>query len=213
MADLDTFAPGEGQGEAMSEEAFEKFREQMRAAAAAMQQSAKDEARQKKKEDRLLQILLQYFKDPKKKDILLLASRVLEQNAMTHFVLSMLVLGDEEFQKDVIGAEGDASKQAPSNPAAAPHIELNIPYDNETVKRDIKHWATGMIVQARTNIERMKKTIYDDHGKIKLLVIQFAVFVMRDYLARHHQSPTYNELKEFADVLLSKVMEAVEKPV
>ncbi|MBI5152311.1 hypothetical protein HZA39_02155 [Candidatus Peregrinibacteria bacterium] len=206
MADLDTFAPGEGQGEAMSEEGFEKFKEQMRAAAAAMQQATKDEARQKKKEDRLLQILLQYFKDPKKKDILLLASRVLEQNTLPHFVLSVLVLGDEEFQKDVIGAEGDQTKQPP-------HIELEIPYDNEIVKRDIKHWAIGMIAQGRTNAERMKKTIYDDHGKIKLLVIQFAVFVMRDYLTRHHTVPSYNELKEFSENLLAKVMEKIIKAV
>lgn len=200
MSDVEMFAPGEGQGEAMSEEAFEKFKEQMRTAAAAMQKSAKDEARQKQKEDRLLQILLQYFKDPKKKDILLLASRVLEQNVLPHFVLSILVLGDE-FQKDVMGAEPH------------PALDVEIPYrDNETVKRDIKHWMTGMVVQGRTNIERMRRTIYDDHQKVKLLIVQFAAFVMRDYLTKHHKTPVYKELKDFLEIVFGKFMAAIEKP-
>lgn len=199
MADPEMFAPGEGQGEAMSEEAFEKFREQMKSAAAAMQKSTKDEARQKQKEDRLLQILLQYFRDPKKKDILLLASRVLEQNVMPHFVLSVIVLGDE-FQKDVMGAEPHPQE-----------IDIEIPHsDNETVKRDIRHWITGMLVQGLTNTQRMKLTIYDEHKNIKLLIVQFAAFVMRDYLSRHHKISTYNELKKFFENLFEKIMQRIE---
>ncbi len=200
MADLDMFAPGEGQGEAMSEEAFEKFKEQMKSAAAAMQKSAKDEARQKQKEDRLIQILLHFFKDPKKKDILLLASRVLEQNVPPHFVLSVMVLGDE-FQKEVVGTE-----------TQIPQIEIENPYaDNETVKRDMRHWFGGMIIQGRTNVERVKRTVLDDHGKIKLLVVQFAAFVVRDYLSRHHEIPAYNELKDFLEIMFSKIMDTIEK--
>jgi|GEM_PF-6192314 len=209
MSDLDTFAPGEGQGDAMSEEAFERFKEQMKSAAAAMQQAAKDESRQKQKEDKLVAILLQFFKDPKKKDVLLLASRVLEQNIMPHFVLSVMVLGNE-FQKDVIGADiqGEGGQEA-----QMPTIDIENPYaDNETIKRDMQHWFSGMIIQGRTNVERMKRTMLDDKGKVKLIVIQFAAFVMRDYLKHHHKTTTYNELKNFLEIMFEKIMKAIERP-
>ncbi|MFA6550400.1 MAG: hypothetical protein WCT36_03535 [Candidatus Gracilibacteria bacterium] len=201
MSDLEMFAPGEGGGEQMSEQAFEQFKEQMKAAAAGLKQLQKDEGKQKKKEDRLTKILLQFFKDPKKKDILLLAARVLEQNIPAHFTLSILVLGEEQFEKEVVFMDEEDKKNHHITP-----IQVDSKYSsNPKIKADLNLWALGMLVQSTFNTPRMKKTAFDDSGKVKLILIQFAVFVMRDYLVKHGVLPTYSELKEFVENLFAGV--------
>ena len=201
------FAPGEGGGEQMSEQAFEQFKEQMKAAAAGLKQLQKDEGKQKKKEDRLTKILLQYFKDPKKKDILLLAARVLEQNIPPHFALSIMVLGEEAFEKEVILMDEEDKKNHTITP-----IQVESKYNsNPKIKHDLNVWALGMLIQSTFNTARMKKTIYDDIGNIKLILVQFAVFVMRDYVVKHGIIPTYSELKEFVESLLASVLANVSK--
>ena len=88
-------------GEPMSSAALEKLREQMKAAAAQIAAIKKEEKRRKKKEEELLKILLKFVKTSHKKDLVLLISRVLEQNLPANFVLAIILLGNEEIQTEI----------------------------------------------------------------------------------------------------------------
>lgn len=92
---------GFDQGEGMSEAAFEAFKERMAAAAAQIAAMKKEEGKQKKKEEELLHILLKFIKNSQKKDLVLLISRVLEQNVPANFILAVILLGNEDIQAEV----------------------------------------------------------------------------------------------------------------
>lgn len=92
---------GLDQGEGMSEAAFEAFKEKMKAAAAQIAAIRKEEGKQKKKEEELLRILLKFVKNSSKKELVLLISRVLEQNIPANFILAIILLGNDEILKEV----------------------------------------------------------------------------------------------------------------
>lgn len=92
---------GLDQGEGMPEAAFEAFKEKMKAAAAQIAAIRKEEGKQKKKEEELLKILLKFVKNSSKKELVLLISRVLEQNLPANFILAVILLGNEEILKEV----------------------------------------------------------------------------------------------------------------
>src|SRR3989338_7421407 len=88
-------------GEPMSAASLEKLREKMKAAAAQIAAIKKEEKRRKQKEEELLKILLKFVKTSHKKDLVLLISRVLEQNIPANFILAIILLGNEEIQKEI----------------------------------------------------------------------------------------------------------------
>lgn len=92
---------GFDQGEGMSEAAFEAFKQKMKAASAQIAAIKKEEKKAKKKEDELLKILLKFIKYSKKKQLVLLISRVLEQNIPANFVLAVILLGNDEVQEEM----------------------------------------------------------------------------------------------------------------
>ena len=96
---LESFLGLDG-GEGMDEGAFEAFKEKMRAAAAQIAAIKKEEKKARKKEDELLKILLKFVKSSHNTELVLLISRCLEQNIPAHFILSIVVLGNEEIQRD-----------------------------------------------------------------------------------------------------------------
>lgn len=89
------------QNGAMDAAAFERFQERVKAAAAQIQAIRKEEKKRKKKEDELIKILLKFIKSSDKKDLVLLISRVLERNVPANFILAIILLGNEEIQKEV----------------------------------------------------------------------------------------------------------------
>ena len=88
-------------GEGMSEAAFEAFKEKMKAAAAQIAAIKKEEGKQKKKEEELHKILLKFIQNSGKKDLTLLISRALEQNIPANFIMAMILLGNEDIQREV----------------------------------------------------------------------------------------------------------------
>ena len=119
---------GFDQGEGMSESAFEAFKEKMKAAAAQIAAIKKEETKQKKKEEDLLKILLKFVKSSSKKELVLLISRVLEQNIPANFILAIIVFGNDEIKKEVGSfimlekgsVPGDNSGSAQNPDSAAP---------------------------------------------------------------------------------------------
>lgn len=155
---------GIDRGDAMDSQAFEKFQERMRAAAAQIQAIKKEERKQKKKEAELIKILLRFIKTSHKKDLVLLISRVLEKNIPANFVLAVVLLGNEDIQKEVgrflapitdISAESD------------PRAEKALIFFREDktmplkVRIEVDNWIKGIILQASETPQKLLKTAYD----------------------------------------------------
>jgi len=92
---------GMEQNGAMDAAAFERFQERVKVAAAHIQAIRKEEKKRKKKEDELIKILLKFIKSSDKKDLVLLISRVLERNVPANFILAIILLGNEEIQREI----------------------------------------------------------------------------------------------------------------
>lgn len=198
----------------MSEQDFEQFKEHMRAATAQLQALQKSEQKQRKGDQKLVKILLKFLKTSKKTDILLLVSRVLEQNVPANFVLSLIILGNEEMQKD---AEMDL-KMLPSGKKfdEAEQVEaakaLTFFGTDEKVlsmkaKIEIDNWIKNMYEQAEEKPYKVVRTILDFEGNVKLIIVQLATFVLRDFLEENSLPAKYERLKEFVGLVLGKMME------
>ncbi|PJC37446.1 hypothetical protein CO046_00765 [Candidatus Peregrinibacteria bacterium CG_4_9_14_0_2_um_filter_53_11] len=100
MAGFESFAPGEG-GESYDPAAFERFKERLKKNSAVIAALVKSEKKQKKKEDTLLQILLMLIQSNQKRGVMLLATRLLAENIPASFVLALIILGNEDIQREI----------------------------------------------------------------------------------------------------------------
>jgi hypothetical protein len=214
MPDLESFFGADGGGEGMSEQDFERFKEHMRAATAQLKALQKSEQKQKKKEEKLIRILLKFLKSSKRQDILLLVSRVLEQNVPANFVLSLIVLGNEEIQKDA----GMNLKMLPSGKKIEEASEeetrqsLALFGADEKIlsmkaKIEIDNWIKNMYEQAEEKPYKVLDTVLDFEKNVKLIVVQLACFILRDFLKDNGLPVQYERLKEFLSLVLGKMME------
>lgn len=210
MSDFESFSGFEGGGEGMDTAAFEKFKERMKAAASQLKALAKGEQKARKKEDELIKILLKFIKSGKKKDILLLVIRLLEQNVPAGFIVSLLLISNREMQEDL------GLKMLPAGP------EHDLPEDSDMetlpdqylkgsvlplrVKVAIDAWLNEIAKRAADNPERMIFTVLDQDGIIKLPVTQLAVFSLRDFLDEQGVEMAYDKLKEFMDMMLEGII-------
>ena len=99
MSDFEVFS-GLDQGDSMDPGAFERFKEQMKANAAQIKALQKAEQKQKKKEGKLVKILLRFIRSSQKIDLVMLLSHCLEMNIPAEFLLSVILLGNEDIQKE-----------------------------------------------------------------------------------------------------------------
>ena len=176
---------GLDQGEGMSEAAFEAFKEKMKAAAAQIALIKKEEGKQKKKEEELLKILLKFVKNSSKKELVLLISRVLEQNIPANFILAVIILGNEEIGREVGHFAMLQSKPAaggftpPNKPfpgtESAKHFEQTAhPQSNALIffsqhddslplkiKIELDNWIKNLLFQAEENPQKLIRSSYD----------------------------------------------------
>lgn len=214
MSDLESFLGMDSGGNQMSEDDFERFKEHMRAATAQLQALQKSEQKQKKGEEKLIKILLKFLKTSKKQDILLLVSRVLEQNVPANFVLALIILGNEDMQKDA----GMDLKLLPSGKkfdeveTIEAEQSLTLFGTDEKVlsmkaKIEIDNWIKNMYVQAEEKPYKVLSTVLDFEKNVKLIVVQLASFILRDFLEENSLPAQYERLKEFISLVLGKMME------
>ncbi|MDA1061144.1 MAG: hypothetical protein O3B47_05125 [bacterium] len=225
---LESFIGSEAD-EGMSSAALEKLREKMKAAAAQIAQIKKEEKKQKKKEDELLKILLKFVKTSHKKDLVLLISRVLEQNIPANFILSIILLGNPEIQQQVgetlmlkAGEHEDSEKALiffGRKDETLP-LKLRIEMDN---------WIKNMLSQAEESPQKLLKTAYktemveietesefDDKKyetkkSIKRETIQLMTYVMRDFLEQNKTDEPFDKLHEFAKFILTGILNKTEE--
>lgn len=208
----------------MSEAALENLREQMRAAAAQIAAIKKEEKRQKKKEYDLLKILLKFVKTSQKTELVLLISRALEQNLPANFILAIILLGNEDIQKEV--GEFLMLKSPENIPQEKALTFFN--NNDETLplklKIEIDNWIKSILLQAEENPQKLLKTAYkvefeelpresefDDKKytekkTIKKITIKLLAFVLRDYLEQNNTNEPFEKLMKFSEFILKGIL-------
>jgi hypothetical protein len=181
---------GMEQNGAMDAAAFERFQERVKAAAAHIQAIRKEEKKRKKKEDELIKILLKFIKSSDKKDLVLLISRVLERNVPANFILAIILLGNEEIQRE-IGEYLSTPKATPAPAGGSPESHASsaggvleppeppaptsrdVPEDRSLVffqtdqtmplkvRIEIDKWIRDLIFQASETPQKLLATAYE----------------------------------------------------
>lgn len=99
MSDLESFGGLDG-GEGLDPAALERFNEQMRENAAHIAALQKAQAAQKQQEDKLVKILLKFIQTSSKTELVVLVTELLAQNVPAGFILSVIVLGNDDIQEE-----------------------------------------------------------------------------------------------------------------
>lgn len=196
---------GFDQGEGMSESAFEAFKEQMRAAAAQIAAIKKEEGKQKKKEEELLKILLKFVKTSQKKDLVMLISRALEQNIPANFILAIILLDNEEIEREVGGSfmlkAGQGTAQD-LNQEDQEHAMIFFGQDDSMplkIKIELDAWMKTLLLQAEEKPEKLLKTAYD------IEMIEIGEEKYEDEYYEEHVNKKYNTKRTVKVILIQLV--------
>jgi len=214
MGDFESFTGFES-SDGIDQASFEKFKERMKAAAAQIKALKKGEQKQRQKEEKLIKILLKFVKSSKKQDIMVLIARLLEQNVPAVFVLSVVMLGNEEYFDDEEGRklliEGEKLKnEADGKSLAFLDGEHVLPLK---LKIEIDAWMKNIFIQATEEPQRVLKAVFDEDGMLILPLVQLASFILRDFLEKYDQQADYTQLKEFCEFFLVGTMKEVQQKV
>ena len=214
MGDFESFTGFES-SDGVDQASFEKFKERMKAAAAQIKALKQGEQKQRQKEEKLIKILLKFVKSSKKQDIMVLIARLLEQNVPAIFVLSIVMLGNEEYFDDEEGKKMFLEGKKLENEEDGKSLSF---LDGEQVlplklKIEIDAWMKNVFMQALEQPHRVLKTVFDDDGMIILPLVQLSSFVLRDFLEKYDQKADYSQLKEFCDFFLAGSMIEVRQKI
>lgn len=215
------------QNGAMDAAAFERFQERVKAAAAHIQAIRKEEKKRKKKEDELIKILLKFIKSSDKKDLVLLISRVLERNVPANFILAIILLGNEEIQKEVgeyLMFTPRPGEGVPHEPESAP-IDQGVPEDRSLVffqtdqtmplkvRIEIDKWIRDLIFQASETPQKLLATAYETDQQaeeVKLILnkplVRLVAHIMFSFLKQNGLEEDIVKMKEFAEFLLNGIL-------
>jgi len=213
MSDLESFSAADARGESMDPAAFERFKERMAAAAAQLKALQKQEQKQKKKEDELVKILLKFIQTGTKRDIMLLVSRLLEQNVPAAFIVSLLLISNEDIQKE-LGVKllpSGAVEEEKQHALTLPDHYLKGEILPLKIKIAIDAWAHDIIDRSQEYAHRVLETVLDRDGLVKLVVIQLGVFCLRDFLEEQGVAIDYPILKNFVQLMLEGILKKVEE--
>jgi len=231
--DFESFS-GFDQSDQMDEASFERFKERMKNAAAQIKALKREEKRRKKKEDELIQILLRFIQTSHKKDLVLVISRALEQNLPANIILSIVLLGNEEIQKEI----GDYLML--KGPQIEDENALTFFREDKTlplkVKIEIDQWIKNIIYQAGESPQKLLRYAYDieevaveedeaddfsDAGfsregtrKVKVVskrLTQLVAHVIFDFLKQNGIQEDIVKLKEFSHFLMKGILKKTQE--
>lgn len=221
------------QNGAMDAAAFERFQERVKAAAAHIQAIRKEEKKRKKKEDELIKILLKFIKSSDKKDLVLLISRVLERNVPANFILAIILLGNEEIQKEIgeylslkAGEQQTAQQKEPTAQELSTPPGRDVPEDRSLVflqtdqtmplkvRIEIDKWIRDLIFQASETPQKLLATAYETDQsqaeEAKLILnkplVRLAAHIIFSFLKQNGIEEDIVKMKEFAEFLLNGIL-------
>ncbi len=219
-------------GEGMSESAFEAFKEKMKVASAQIAAIKKEEGKQKKKEENLHRILLKFIQKSDKRELCLLISRALEQNIPANFILAVILLGNEDIQKEVgkfIMLPGAPEKEAEENQSALTFFDPGDKALPLKLKIEVDNWIKNMLYQAQETPQKLIKTAYDikvkkipgegsfseaeykETKRIKSVLPRLLAFVLRDFMEKKGAEVSYKKLSDFANFIIKGILTKVEE--
>lgn len=209
MADFESFGAVEDSGQ-VDAASFEKFKERIKASQTQIKALKKGEQKVRQKEEKLIKILTKFVKNHQKKDVMLLVARLLEQNIPPIFILSIVLLGNEDVLED---PESKKLLSRPEDLPEADYVSL-AKYDKDELlpiklKVRIDDWLKNILKSALENPNRLIKTVYDEDEQIKLPLIQLCAFILRDYLEANEEEADYEKLKEFSAFFMSGILKKV----
>lgn len=219
----------------MSESAFEAFKEKMRAAAAQIAAIKKEEQKHKKKEADLLKILLKFVKTSQKKELTLLISRCLEENIPAEFILAVILLGNEEIQKESegflmlkkgINSEENLSEE--QNQQSENALVFFSQSDNQTlplkIRIELDNWLKNLLVQAEEVPQKLIKTAYkvefielkkeydfedtkyEEKRTIKTILIQLIAYVLDDFMGQNGLNESREKMFNLAEFIIKGIL-------
>lgn len=234
MSDLEFFRPGEG-GESYDPAAFDKFKEQMKKNAAFMAAARKSEQKQKEKEDKLAKILLKFIQSNQKSALLFLAAKLIQENIPPSFILSVILLGNDEIQEELRRETKDALQLPPGeahdsvqtgrnhtqgqpDPQATSEFSLITRFSDASlplkVKAEIDAWGKGMFDAASATPFRIFETVILPGGALKKVVVDACANVLGDYLKTQSLPAIgYDSYFSFCEFLLHHIITALKKQV
>lgn len=160
---LESFS-GFDSGEGMSEGALEELQQKMKAAAAQIAAIKKEEGKQKKTEDELFKVLLKFINRSDKKELCLLISRALEQNIPANFILAIIILGNEDVQKEIDGYMMLSASAGTSRSAGTPHGNTTSPADASRSAKNSPHGNTSSHEDTSTPADASRSAKNSPHG-------------------------------------------------
>ena len=218
MSDLEFFNPSEG-GESYDPAAFERFKEKIRKNAAFIAALRKGEQKQKQKEDRLAKILLKFIQSNQRSGILMLAAKLLEQNIPASFILSVILLGNEEVQLELKReTQSDMPQLESQKSADTSEFSLIIRFGDASVplkiKAEIDEWGKG-ILEAGSGVPfRILETALDKEGAVKKVIIDCAANVLDEYLAQNNMPDfSYDTCYSFCEFLMRGLMKKLREQI
>lgn len=236
MADFEQFLgldTGEGQ---MTPEAVEAFKEQMRKNAQAIKAIQREERKQKKHEDKLAIILKMFMKRDDKRQLVMLITRVLEINVPAFFIVSIILLGNEDLQHqsginlelnppNQEQSQDENESKTPQSPfeknylAGDSHEESNlITFQQEQllplkIKLSIDLWIKNIYQAGMMNPYKVRNTALDVEYKLKPQVIDLTRYILQEYLASQNLPNNTQQLNQFCQVMLEGIMKQLEKSI
>lgn len=208
MSDFESFIGGEA-SEGFDPQAIERFKEQMQKNAAAMAALQKSEQKQKKTEDKLAKILAQFIKSSANDELVRLVSQCLEENMPANLILHVILLGNEDLQKEtginikLLGVrEGDEQAIVPFS------------FENQALplklKIEIDTWVAEVMRAAGTHPHKVLLTCIDRaDGKVKKELVKLFIKVLNDFLQAEGQEVDGPVAGQFARFVLQGIMRKI----
>ena len=228
FGDLEQFGGGSDQGgEGMSEAAREAFREQQRAASQQLKALQKGEQKKKKKEDKLAKIITELLqKKSRRSDLAMAAAEVLALNVPPAFVLSAILLGDQESQKELSMTivEDDKGLATENQPDLSDLITLSgndlryMMTDDEVqtinLHNELIPWSQMMYVQAKNDPMRMiQNAKVEDDEKTQPVIIELMMLTQRYFLEDRGLLLPADNLRTLSEIIMRKIFEKIQANV
>ncbi|EKD93004.1 MAG: hypothetical protein ACD_28C00278G0004 [uncultured bacterium] len=232
------FSGAEGnEGGGISPDKVREFQARMAQNQQLMAAARQQEQRQKQNEDKLVAILLKFIQNSKKSDLTLLIARCLEQNIPAVFILALILLGNEDVQKELgvhfelgneplaLAGSTEENHQQTLHDIEDPEMSGALVVFGQDRSFPIKLrlavdlWGKNIFDAASPIPERILKTVpeYNEDPEAvpisKEMVTQLTAFVLRDYFAQNHFTPPYENLKNFADFFMRGVLKRVKDQI
>ncbi|MEK7528928.1 MAG: hypothetical protein AAB592_04120 [Patescibacteria group bacterium] len=220
MSDFELFSGGDV-AESYDPQAFERFKDKIKKNAQFIAALKKQEKKQKDKEDRLIKLISGWIQKNQNRAIMLLVARLIEINVPASFILALILLGNDELQKEagivLVSAEEARDIQEGGGGVGAERGALAVLSSDSSVplrvRAEIEAWSKNMYDAALEFPYRILETTVDAAGAIKPQVTDLAVHVMEDFLKLHSSPMEHDGVVEFCMFLVQGILKKVKSEI